>query len=115
MKRLFHEEREKDMRDDGNQKKADQHYKAAHEAHYKTKDLRKAIELYTGVMAEYPDTREAKYSRTQIQNIAKSVVPNQELVDAERGLIYSHLDPEEAPPVIASAPSSPLPAAEKAA
>ena len=100
------------MRDNDNQKKAAQHYNVAHEAHYKTKDLRKALDLYTGVMASHPDTREAEYSRTQIQNIAKSVVPKHELLDAERALIYSHLAPEEEAPFFEQAPSSPLPTAE---
>jgi len=51
--------------------------------HYKTKDLSEALALYRGVVGARPDTHEAKYSRTQIQNIAKSVVPKQELWDAE--------------------------------
>jgi hypothetical protein len=80
------------MRDDTNQEKAVLHYAAAHAAHYKSKDLNEALELYTGVMTSHPDTREAEYSRTQIQNIAKSVVPKQELVDAEKKLIRIHLE-----------------------
>jgi hypothetical protein len=100
------------MSDNDNQKKTAQYYKTAHDAHYKTKDLRKALDLYTSVVDAYPDTREAEYSRTQIQNIAKNLVPKRELLDAERALIYSHLDQEEKPPIIEQVPSSPLPALE---
>ena len=35
-------------------------YDKAHEAHYATKDLHHALELYKGVMAEHPDTQEAE-------------------------------------------------------
>ena len=71
--------------------KAEQDYAAAHTAHYKTKDLTVALELYQGVMAAHPDTPEAGYSQSQIQNIAKSVVPKQELLDAEVAMARTHL------------------------
>jgi hypothetical protein len=34
-------------------------------------------------MAGHPNTKEAEYSLTQIQNIVKSVVPNERLLDAQ--------------------------------
>jgi len=55
----------------------------AYAAHYTTKDLHEALELYKGIMAEHPNTKEAEYSRTQIQNIVQSVVPKQRLLDAQ--------------------------------
>ncbi len=58
-------------------------YAGAYAAHYTTKDLHKAIDLYKAIMAAHPNTKEAEYSRTQIQNIAKSVVPNERLLDAQ--------------------------------
>ena len=70
---------------------AGQQYAAAHAMHYKTKALHKALGLYEGVMAAHPDSHEAEYSRTQIQNIAKSVVPKQELLDAEMAMARAHL------------------------
>ena len=70
---------------------AGQQYAVAHAAHYKTKDLHEALGLYEGVMAAHPDSHEAEYSRTQIQNIAKSVVPKQELLDAEMAMTRAHL------------------------
>ena len=99
------------MREDSKPGKADLDYTAAHAAHYKTKDLHEALELYTNLMIAHPDTPEAGYSLTQIQNIAKSVVPQQELLDAQRGLILAHLEQEE-PPFVGPAPSSPPASAE---
>jgi len=96
------------MRDDTKQEEAVLHYAAAHTAHYKTKDLNEALDLYTGVMTSHPDSREAEYSRTQIQNIAKSVVPKQELLDAERKLILVHLEERSTPLVGPASGASPV-------
>jgi hypothetical protein len=67
-------------------------YEAAHAAHYKTKDLHEALELYKEVIAAHPDTREAGYSRSQLINIVNSVVPRQELLDAQVALALTHLE-----------------------
>ena len=91
------------MREDTSQEKAVLQYAAAHAAHYKTKDLNEALELYSGVMTSHPDTHEAGYSRTQIQNIAKSLVPMQELLDAEKKLIRDYLE-EKSTPLVGPAP-----------
>ena len=69
-----------------------QQYATAHDAHYTTKDLHEAVELYRGVMVAHPDTREAAYSRAQIQNIAQSVVPKQELLEAQIELTLARLE-----------------------
>jgi len=45
--------------------------------------LHEALKLYKAIMAEHPNTKEAEYSRTQIQNIVQSVVPKQRLLDAQ--------------------------------
>ena len=71
---------------------AARHYAAAHAMHYKTKNLDQALDLYEDIMASHPDTSEAEYSRTQIQNIAKSLVPKQELLDAEMVMARAHLN-----------------------
>lgn len=68
-------------------------YAAAHEAHYGTKDLRGALELYKGIVVEHPDSQEAGYSLSQIQNIVNVVVPKEELFDAQVGLASAHLSP----------------------
>jgi len=72
---------------------AAEQYTAAHTAHYATKDLPKALELYRGVMAAHPNTQEAGYAHAQIQNIVNSVVPDQELLDLQADLALSHLLP----------------------
>ena len=46
-------------------------------------------------MAAYPDTPEAGYSRSQIQQIAKAIVPQEKLFDAQVDLalaVFEHGD-----------------------
>ncbi|MEJ2240223.1 MAG: hypothetical protein P8X82_18185 [Gemmatimonadales bacterium] len=74
---------------------AGQQYAAAYAAHYTTKDLREALRLYRGVMAAHPNTQEAGYSQSQIQNIVNAVVPRQELLDAQVDLALAHFDHED--------------------
>jgi len=70
---------------------AGRRYEAAHAAHYSARDLALALDLYQGVMAAHPRSQEAGFCRTQIHNIASSVVAEQELLDAEIGLVVAHL------------------------
>lgn len=69
---------------------ASQHYAAAHAAHYNTKDLREALDLYKSILSAHPDTQEAGFSRSQILNIAHLVVPKKELFDALVNLALAH-------------------------
>ena len=80
------------MRNDTGPTEAGQQYAAAHAAHYTTKNLREALDLYKGIIAAHPDTREAGYSRSQIQNIVNAVVPEQGLFDAQVDLALAHLE-----------------------
>ncbi len=77
--------------------KVGRQYEEAHAAHYKTKDLHEALGLYKDVIAAHPDTREAEYSRSQLMNIVSSVVPRQELLDAQVALALTHLENGEPP------------------
>ena len=95
------------MRNDTGLTEAAQQYAAAHAAHYTTKNLHRALELYRGIMAVHPNTQEAEYSRTQIQNIAKDVVPKQELLDSQVELTLAHLE-HEGPLDVEPAPVTPL-------
>jgi len=72
--------------------KAGKLYAEAHAMHYTTKNLHTALDLYKGLMAAHPDTKEAEYSRTQIQNIVKNVVPKQKLLDAQVELALACLE-----------------------
>ena len=67
-----------------------QQYAAAYAEHYMTKDLPKALQLYKGVITIHPKTQEAEYSRTQIYNIMKAVVPKEKLLDAQLELAFAH-------------------------
>lgn len=70
---------------------ASQQYASAHEAHYSAKDLGEALKQYRAVMNAHPEAQEAEYSRSQIQNIVSSVVPKQELLDAQVELALAHV------------------------
>ena len=74
-----------------------QQYAAAHAAHYGSKDLREALTLYKALVTAHPDTREAGYSRSQIQNIVKVVVSDQTLSDAQVDLATAHLEHGDRP------------------
>jgi len=76
---------------------AGRQYASAYEAHYKTKDLGKALGLYRVVMDAHPEAKEREYSRLQIQNIVNAVVPKQELFDAQVELALIHIE-HEGPP-----------------
>jgi hypothetical protein len=78
------------MRNETPPTEASQHYAAAYAAHYTTKDLREALELYKSILAAHPDTQEAGFSRSQILNIAHLVVPKKELFDALVNLALAH-------------------------
>jgi hypothetical protein len=78
------------MRNDTGPTEASQQYAAAYTAHYETKNLREALELYKGILATHPDTQEAGYSRSQILNIVKEVAPERELFEAQMGVAMAH-------------------------
>jgi len=58
-------------------------YSAAYAAHYTERNLPLAFQLYTELMASYPSTQEANYARMQVQNLINTVVPKQQLLDAQ--------------------------------
>ena len=55
-------------------------------AHYSQRDLVRALHLYQEVIASHASARQAGYSRSQIRNIVKVVVPEQEFPDARVAL-----------------------------
>ncbi len=81
------------MRNETGVKEVGQQYASAYGAHYTKKSLHEALELYGGVITAHPDTQEAEYSRTQIQNIVKAVVPKQKAFDAQVDLALAHFGP----------------------
>jgi hypothetical protein len=66
-------------------------YATAYAAHYSAKDLRKALELYGVIVAAHPDSPEAGYSRDQMKNIARAVVPKDEILAAQVDLAWAYL------------------------
>jgi hypothetical protein len=81
-----------DMRTDKCLDESGRQYAAAHEAHYVKKDLRGALELYRSVVDANPNSREAKYSRAQVRNIVRDVVPAGELLEAQVGCALAHFE-----------------------
>jgi hypothetical protein len=81
-----------DMRDNRLFSEAGQQYKSAYDAHYKTKDIQKAFALYGDIIATHPDTQEAGYSRSQILNIVKEVVPKKTAMDSLMDLARIHFE-----------------------
>lgn len=67
-------------------------YAAAYSAQYSNKDLLRALKLYRGIMASHPTSPEASFSRAQLGNIVKDVVPAQELLDATIAMALDHLE-----------------------
>ncbi len=66
-------------------------YAAAYATHYSDRRLPAALRMYQNVLTSFPDTPEAGYARMQIQNIINSVVPKQELQDAQLQLLLARL------------------------
>jgi hypothetical protein len=87
------------MRNETGLTEAGQQYAEAYTAHYTTKDMREAFELYKSIMAAHPNSQEAGYSRAQIQNIVNAVVPIQELFDAQVNLVLTHFEGGEQPDI----------------
>ena len=86
---------------------AGQQYAMAYDAHYTTKDMNKAFKLYGSIIAVHPDTDEAGYSRSQVQNIVNTVVPKQKVMDALVELALTHLEKDVPPDVEAASDSGP--------
>ena len=80
------------MRNDTELTEAGREYAAAYAPHYTGRDLPLALRLYKRLMASHTSTQEAGYSRTQVQNIVNTVVPEQELLDAQMELALSQLE-----------------------
>ena len=80
------------MRESRLSTEAGRQYASAYETHYTTKDIHKAFTLYEDIIAAHPDTKEAGYSRSQVQNIVNAVVPEKEIMDSLMELARIHLD-----------------------
>ena len=98
------------MRNDTRLTEAGRQYAEAYAAHYTGRDLPVALQLYRKVMASHPDAREASYSRAQVQNIINTVVPQEELLNAQIELAVAHLE-HEGPPDATRTAVRPLAAA----
>lgn len=71
---------------------ASRDYAAAYAAQYTARDLPLALRLYRQLMRSRPSTAEFDYSRMQVRNIVRDVVPRQELLEAELDLAEARLN-----------------------
>ncbi len=67
-------------------------YTVAYDTHYTEQDLREALNKYVVLIDKYPHSVEAEYARTQIQNIVKAVVPDDELLSSLVQLLRSRFE-----------------------
>jgi hypothetical protein len=87
----------REISDDGALTEAAREYAAAYAEHYSGRDSEMALQLYKKIMASRASAREAGYSRAQVRNIVKAVVPKQELPDARMELALARLEPQISP------------------
>jgi hypothetical protein len=76
---------------------AGRQYAEAYAAHYVARDLPLALQHYKRVLASHPNTREAEYSRSQVQNIVNTVIPKHRVVEAQMELAVAHFEREGLP------------------
>jgi hypothetical protein len=84
-----------DMRNNKLSTEAGQRYASAYDVHYTAKDIPKAFALYEHIIAAHPDTLEAGYSRSQVQNIVNAVVPKKKIMDSLLELARLHFEQNE--------------------
>lgn len=72
--------------------KASQAYDAAYALHYTEDNLLEALIGYRELITCYPDTPQARNSRTQLGNIARQVIPDEALMDAQVDLARAALE-----------------------
>ena len=64
--------------------------------HYSQRDLLGALSAYDEVIDRHPTSLEADYSRAQMHNIVKSVIPARTLLASEVELARKHLQQVDA-------------------
>ena len=67
-------------------------YAKAYATHYTQRDLLGALRAYEEVIDLYPSAPEAEYSRSQMRNIVKLVIPAKDLLASEVALVRRRLE-----------------------
>lgn len=81
---------------------AEQSYASAYASQYSERDYSAALRSYAQVIALHPSAPEAEYSRVQIGNIVKNVVPAEELLAAQLELVLRCLKTNSEAPAAVS-------------
>ena len=83
------------MKKDTELTEASRLYAAAYEIHYGSKNLRESFALYKKILAEHPDTKEAEYAQSQIQNIVNAIVPKNKWLETQMDLAAAVFEHDE--------------------
>ena len=71
---------------------ASREYAAAYAAHYTEHNLPLALQLYLQLLEVHSNTKEADYSRMQIQNLVNAHVPKDQLLDAQVEMVIAQFE-----------------------
>lgn len=80
------------MNNEKKQTKAGQQYADAYETHYGSQNLKGAFAAYKQILADFPDSREAGYASSQIQNIVNATVPKAKRLESQIKLATAVFD-----------------------
>ena len=83
------------MKNDRRFTEAGRLYSAVYTMQYTTKDLCKALELYKTVVVKHPNTKEARYAKSQIQTIVNASLPTEECLTVQMDLAAARFDDVE--------------------
>jgi hypothetical protein len=72
-------------------------YAAAYALHYSQRDLLGALTAYDHLIERHPTSPEADYSRSQMHNIVRSVIPASQLLASQVELARRALQEVDAP------------------
>jgi len=76
---------------------ANRQYAEAYKKQFTSKDMLTALELYKEIVVSYPDSEEAGYSQSQIQNIIHDVVPKEVLYKAQLDMALKYAKHSDEP------------------
>ena len=82
-------------------------YAKAYSLHYSHRDLLGALTAYDHVIEQHPTSPEADYSRSQMYNIVRSVIPASRLLASQVELARRTLQQADDAPLAGNDPSRP--------
>ena len=74
---------------------AGRQYATAYAAHYSTRDLPLAFQLYRQLIETHPNAKEAGYAEMQIRNMVNATVPKKDLLDFQIERLLHHFEQDK--------------------